>query len=103
MNEERCPVCDKMLDRVAENTLECPGCRCQFHPQHVALARATRAAELAAAVKPLLALISDLYDREPCRFDHHGYCQTHGWMETDPKCPHYRALLIPPATAGRRE
>jgi hypothetical protein len=46
-----CPVCDKMLDRVAEYTLECPGCRCQFHPEHLALARASRAAELAAAVK----------------------------------------------------
>jgi hypothetical protein len=52
-----CPVCDKMLDRVAEYTLECPGCRCQFHPEHLAQARATRDREVAAAVKPLVAFV----------------------------------------------
>ena len=36
-------------------------------------------------------LIVDLTDEDPCRFDHHGYCQAHGWMATDPRCPHARA------------
>ena len=26
------------------------------------------------------------YDPEPCRHDHHGYCQEHGWFSKDP-CP----------------
>lgn len=23
----------------------------------------------------------------PCWYDHHGYCQEHGWFDTDPICP----------------
>jgi hypothetical protein len=38
-----------------------------------------------------LELIRDLADPDPCWFDHHGYCQAHGWMATDPRCPHARA------------
>lgn len=26
------------------------------------------------------------YDPEPCRHDHHGYCQEHGWFSLEP-CP----------------
>jgi hypothetical protein len=34
-------------------------------------------------------------DREnPCRFDHHGYCQEHGWLETNPSCPWGRAAEL---------
>ena len=45
-------------------------------------------AERDAAVR----LVRDLRDPSPCNhFDHHGYCQTHGWMQTDPPCPHARA------------
>lgn len=36
-------------------------------------------------------LIDDLTDPDPCEFDHHGYCQAHGWMRTEPRCPHARA------------
>lgn len=36
-------------------------------------------------------LIDDLTDPDPCWFDHHGYCQAHGWMQTEPACPHQRA------------
>ena len=48
----------------------------------------------AAARSPLLALIADFVDPDPCWFDHHGYCQAHGWFETDPKCPHARAKEV---------
>lgn len=41
--------------------------------------------------RPLLDLIADFVDPDPCYFDHHGYCQAHGWFDTDPKCPHARA------------
>ena len=36
-------------------------------------------------------LLKDLVDDDPCTFDHHGYCQAHGWMSTDSLCPHARA------------
>lgn len=38
-----------------------------------------------------ISIIKDLIDDEPCRFDHHGYCQSHGWMATWPPCPQKRA------------
>jgi hypothetical protein len=46
------------------------------------------------AVEELLRLIRDLADPNPCSFDHHGHCQTHGWTDTEPACPHARAKRI---------
>ena len=46
------------------------------------------------AVEALLDLIRDLYDDSDCWYDHHGYCQGHGWMKTDPACPHARAKTM---------
>ena len=43
------------------------------------------------AVERGAAIIADLYDEDDCSFDHHGYCQAHGWFAIDPKCPHQRA------------
>ena len=31
---------------------------------------------------------------ELCEFDHHGYCQTHGWFYNDIECPNSRALKL---------
>lgn len=42
-------------------------------------------------IRRLHALIADLADPDPCYLDHHGYCQTHGWLAVDPPCPHERA------------
>lgn len=39
----------------------------------------------------IVELLLDLTDPDPCWFDHHGYCQAHGWMATDRRCPHARA------------
>lgn len=50
-----------------------------------------RAVELEAEVEQLRGLVTDLADREGCSYDHHGYCQVHGWMATEPRCPHARA------------
>jgi hypothetical protein len=47
-----------------------------------------------AVVGDLLALIADLVDMEPCRFDHHGYCQAHGWLTGTAPCPHGRAQQL---------
>lgn len=45
-------------------------------------------------LRELRELIDDLTDPDPCQFDHHGYCQTHGWFDTEPACPHARAKAI---------
>lgn len=49
-------------------------------------------------VAELEGLVRDLTDPDPCHFDHHGYCQAHGWMDTDPACPHGRAHALFPET-----
>jgi hypothetical protein len=46
------------------------------------------------ATTAMLSLIDDLRDPDPCYFDHHGYCQAHGWTATEPRCPHARAAEI---------
>lgn len=40
-----------------------------------------------------LELIKDLVDEGDCYFDHHGYCQAHGWTG-EGECPHSRAKAI---------
>lgn len=39
-------------------------------------------------------ILEDLVDRDECSYDHHGYCQAHGWFEVDPICPHARAKTL---------
>lgn len=41
----------------------------------------------------LRSLIADLFDADPCQFDHHGNCQAHGWFG-EAKCPHARAKEV---------
>jgi hypothetical protein len=41
-------------------------------------------------------LVKDLADPDPCHFDHHGYCQAHGWFDTDPACADGRAQALFP-------
>ncbi|MGW9399383.1 hypothetical protein [Streptomyces sp. NPDC055642] len=48
----------------------------------------------------LMQLVDDLRDPDPCWYDHHGYCQAHGWMETDPRCPDARAAELFAARAN---
>lgn len=42
----------------------------------------------------LLGLINDLADMGRCHYDHHGYCQEHGWFKADIECPHARAQRL---------
>ena len=37
-----------------------------------------------------LIIMRDLTDDDDCHYDHHGYCQAHGWL-TDGVCPHKRS------------
>ena len=56
--------------------------------------RLSAALEVAEGAQSLLSLLADLTDADPCRFDHHGYCQAHSWMSAQPSCPHGRAKAI---------
>lgn len=38
-----------------------------------------------------LAILEDIIDPNECDYDHHGYCQEHGWFDPDIPCPHKRA------------
>ncbi|NEA22650.1 hypothetical protein [Actinomadura bangladeshensis] len=54
----------------------------------------------------LRALLRDLVDPGPCSFDHHGGCQTHGYLSLQPgeRCPHAEAkelLALTETEAGR--
>jgi len=40
-----------------------------------------------------LKILLDLREDEPCRFDHHGNCQAHGWFGID-KCPQARIVEL---------
>jgi hypothetical protein len=40
--------------------------------------------KLLAEVEQLRALLAEFVDDEPCEFDHHGGCQTHGFLEPRP-------------------
>jgi hypothetical protein len=42
----------------------------------------------------LAALVRDFLDPDPCRLDHHGYCQAHSWMCGGSRCPHARAREV---------
>src|SRR5262249_18999095 len=52
----------------------------------------------------LEALMSCFVDPDPCRFDHHGGCQAHGFLSLQPgeKCPQaeLNELLAPAPTKG---
>lgn len=39
-------------------------------------------------------LLSELVSTEACQLDHHGHCQSHGWMRSEPTCPHGRAEAL---------
>ena len=32
-------------------------------------------------------LLEQFKDTSECWYDHHGYCQGHDWMATEPQCP----------------
>ena len=42
----------------------------------------------------LVELLRDFTDPDPCSFDHHGYCQAHGWLTGERPCPHDRAKRL---------
>lgn len=52
-------------------------------------AAALRIAELEAQVRERDGLLRQVLDPDDCRLDHHGFCQTHGWMDRS-GCPHAR-------------
>lgn len=47
-------------------------------------------------------LLKDLTDPDDCSLDHHGYCQTHGWLQ-EGLCPHFRAKMFLQALSSEGE
>lgn len=45
-------------------------------------------------IEEALELLRELIDPDVCWFDHHGYCQAHGWLTNDGQCPHARAKQL---------
>lgn len=64
------------------------------HARQDVPALVARVRELEEENQKLRALVGDLADDGTCWYDHHGYCQEHGWFATDPQCPHARARQI---------
>ncbi|MGQ4393741.1 hypothetical protein ACN6K5_003527 [Streptomyces violaceoruber] len=69
----------------------------------------TAATETQPNTATLLELLRDFLDPDPCSFDHHGYCQAHGYLGGEPmSCPHGRAKkllaeLEQPAAGARQD
>jgi hypothetical protein len=78
---------ERLYAALDENTCFCSGCEDGAGPP----LDVYDAAVTAAAYRAAADLIADLTDPDPCWYDHHGYCQAHGWFATDPACPHARA------------
>lgn len=79
--------------RRAEGLREAAAQRGDFEPQRMTDAELLNR-ELERVRTELSGLVRDFIDPDPCSFDHHGYCQTHGWFDTDPACPHGRAKRL---------
>jgi hypothetical protein len=60
-------------------------------------------AECRARLAEAREIIEELYDDDPCSYDHHGYCQAHNWMNDD-RCIMRRAAdwLAPDASPPER-
>lgn len=76
-----------------------------YYPDHTRIAQTLldkqgEINDLRATVAELHGLIRDLADPDPCWFDHHGYCQAHGWMDTEPPCADGRAQKLLAALDG---
>lgn len=55
-------------------------------------APASEVARLAEENERLKQEMAEIHDH-PCRFDHHGYCQTHGWLQAG-ECPVARGRCL---------
>ena len=49
-----------------------------------------RIAELEAQLAEARGILAQMADPDDCHYDHHGFCQAHGWLYNE-QCPHSRA------------
>ena len=52
-----------------------------------------KGARMMFAAEGMYGILKDLRDLEECELDHHGYCQTHGWLQ-EGRCPQLRIKEI---------
>jgi hypothetical protein len=86
--EQRHPVSLMLADAVLRVVRPCT---CDADPIECSHEAARGQAE--AERDRLLTLLRDLTDDDPCRFDHRGGCQAHGYLSLKPGevCPHAEA------------
>lgn len=63
----------------------CPRCGHGFRREYVPAAALTVARAENERLRELLTGLVESED-EPCSFDHHGYCQEHGWFGEPGEC-----------------
>ena len=78
----------EITDEMVEQANKAMDAGWAIHPEKV---RKGLAAVLAIVERDYRSLLADLIDPDPCTFDHHGYCQAHGWLTDESRCPHLRA------------
>ena len=59
-------------------------------PEQAKVERAKMEAKCQQRVEEAIDIIGDLIDADGCSFDHHGYCQAHGYLN-EGECPNSRA------------
>ena len=85
----------RLLDRAAEFERDANNLREGERAADAEIERLrARVAELEAERDRLRELVGELVDDDDCWFDHHGYCQAHGWCDTEPACPHARGKAL---------
>lgn len=87
---EGCKRCDVGVDPLDIPSVSCGHERYENAMQHNVELVPKR--DYDEVVQMLLELVED--ESEPCSFDHHGYCQEHGWFATDPACVYRRARKV---------
>ncbi|MDN3244117.1 hypothetical protein [Streptomyces sp. ZSW22] len=90
---EPCDVHERLMGHAeGDHELCAPDCG---EPWMRRMADETATTETTADSATLLDLVRDFLDPDPCSFDHHGYCQAHGYLGGEPmSCPHGRAKKL---------
>jgi len=90
---------EKLLLSLMASALDDPGAVWRFKPavyknhQKVLAAYSKLRKERDAMRCVLEDLVTEDEQDDSCSLDHHGYCQTHGWMSVN-ECPHPRARRL---------
>lgn len=99
MSGQHCTVCAVDHGQVYDPPIPCEVCEAYAQAEEY---YEPQIAALTAERDRLLDLIEALADPDPCRLDHHGGCQAHGYLSLEPGevCPVEQAKRILAIRAG---